>query len=264
MPSIRMLTADQRESFEQRGLCRLASVFPAADARVMVDRIWETLERQNGVCRDDPETWHITQATGLQALRSEPIFQSIGSADTCAALDDLLGMGRWRRPAHWGQFLVSFPTADRDWTVPHETWHTDSEYQAPRHQLSGVLMFSFLSLVRPRCGGTAVIEGSHRLVSRFVAGQTPDALTPMKRARKAFLASDPWLCALTSDVDAVDRVVRFMERDHEIGGISVRVGELTGQPGDIMLAHPRLVHAPAANCGDQPRMMCIQRVHSTE
>ncbi len=259
-----MLTADQHESFDQRGWCRLTTVFPTDQAHLMVDRIWDTLERQHGVRRDARETWHITQATGLQALRRESIFQSIGSADACAALDDLLGTGRWRRPTHWGQFLVSFPTADGDWTVPHETWHTDSDYLAPRHQLSGTLMFSFLSEVRPHGGGTAVIEGSHRLVSRFVAGQKPDALTPMKKARKAFLRSDPWLCALTAGGDAADRVAGFMERNHEIEGISVRVAELTGRPGDIVLAHPWLVHAPAANRGDQPRIMCIQRIYSAE
>ena len=92
-----MLTADQHESFDQRGWCRLASVFPTDQAHLMVERIWDTLERQHGVRRDAPETWHITQATGLQALRRESIFQSIGSADACAALDDLLGTGRWRR-----------------------------------------------------------------------------------------------------------------------------------------------------------------------
>ena len=51
-----------------------------------------------------------------------------------------------------------------------------------------------------------------------------------------------------------------MKTEHEIDGISVRVCELIGGPGDITFGHPWLLHAIAPACGKRPRFMCIQRI----
>ena len=51
-----------------------------------------------------------------------------------------------------------------------------------------------------------------------------------------------------------------MAADHELGGVPVRVVELTGRAGDIVIGHPWLLHAPAPNCGTTPRFMTVQRV----
>ena len=47
---------------------------------------------------------------------------------------------------------------------------------------------------------------------------------------------------------------------HEIGGVPVRVVELSGAPGDIVLAHPWMLHCSSPNCGSQPRFMAVQRI----
>ena len=73
----------------------------------------------------DPETWRGAYASGMQPHLADPVFAPIGGATTTAALDELLGAGRWKRPRHWGQFLVTYPSGTREWSVPRETWHTD-------------------------------------------------------------------------------------------------------------------------------------------
>lgn len=43
-----------------------------------------------------------------------------------------------------------------------------------------------------------------------------------------------------------------------IRGVPVRVEELTGEAGDVIVMHPRLLHAVAPNTLDTPRMMLLQ------
>ena len=255
-----MLTVKQRKEFDERGFTRISASFSQVDAIAMENRVWAALGEQFGVDRADPTTWSVTQAVGLGQLKTEPLFSAIGSPATVEAIDELLGAGRWRRPRDWGQFLVFFPGADSEWTVPSTIWHTDFGFLTPPARMSGLLVFSFLSDVPPRSGGTIVVTGSHLLIRRFVETQPPEVLGKMKRVRKAFLVSDPWFMALTSNDDDADRVEHFTGTDHMISGVPVRVAELTGKAGDVIIAHPWLLHASAPNCGSGPRMMCVQRV----
>ena len=257
-----MLTSEQRTEFDERGFVRIPSAFTAAEASSMEDLVWAHVEARAGVIRGDPSTWNLTMVVGLGHLKTDPAFAAIGSPATVAALDDVLGEDRWVRPKNWGQLLVTFPTPDAEWTVPSDVWHTDFDYQLPPGEIAGALVFAFLTDVGPGAGGTVVVAGSHRLVRRYVEDQPREALEKMKmkQVRKAFLASDPWLRALSSDRDDGDREERFMGADHEVGGVPVRVVELTGRAGDVVVGHPWLLHAPAPNCGTSPRFMTVQRV----
>jgi len=48
-----------------------------------------------------------------------------------------------------------------------------------------------------------------------------------------------------------------MDECVEIGGVTLRVVELTGEPGDMVLCHPTIVHTASPNCGTWPRLMRI-------
>lgn len=177
------------------------------------------------------------------------------------AFDELLGPGAWVRPHQWGQFLVTFPPRDAETALPHAAlWHADFDFLSPPDQLAGALVFSFLSEVPSHSGGTAILVGSHRLMARFITGQPRDALAPMKRARKAFMKSHAWLQTLGA-AKGPDWLERQLGLEEEIGGIQVRVDELTGAPGDIVIGHPWLLHAPAPNRAPRPRFMRVQRIH---
>jgi ectoine hydroxylase-related dioxygenase (phytanoyl-CoA dioxygenase family) len=56
-------------------------------------------------------------------------------------------------------------------------------------------------------------------------------------------------------------VRRFMERGEVSGDVELRVIEMTGEPGDVLLTHPLLLHAPAKNCGSVPRIALSSTVY---
>ena len=254
-----MLTREQRQSFHERGFVRLRGVFSRDEAARMEECLWVTLHRKHGVERSDPTTWSVPLGLGLQSLRSHAVFAPIGGPTTVQAIDDLVGQGRWERPRHWGQFLITFPRPDVAWDVSNRLWHTDFPYFIPADRVVGVLVFSFLAEVPARGGGTLVIAGSHRVVARFVETNPRLRKARMKVAREALMHSDPWLRALSAG-DEDGRVERFMERDDAIGDIPVRVVELSGEPGDVVIGHPWLLHTSGANCGSAPRFMRVQRI----
>ncbi len=83
----------------------------------------------------------------------------------------------------------------------------------------------------------------------------------MKRVRKAYMQSDPWLEAL-GKARGADWLERRLGSEATIDGIRVRVDELTGAAGDVIIGHPWLLHAPAPNRATRPRFMRVQRVHT--
>jgi GT2 family glycosyltransferase len=248
------LSAEQREEFDRQGFVRLRGAFDGTAE--MQDRMWVFLARR-GIDRDDPKTWPTGDVRHLQKLLRDPAFMPIGGTATTAAIDDLLGPGRWTRPDHWGEFLVTFPEPGRRWVVP-TLWHTDAAYSDPLQPPLGVMVFSFLNRVEPRSGCTLVVAGSHRLVARFVAGRLNVAEEASATTRKAFYRSHPWLDDLLTADESPDRYER-LTAEADIDGLPARVVELTGEPGDIVIAHPLLAHCVSPNCARQPRFMRIIR-----
>jgi Phytanoyl-CoA dioxygenase (PhyH) len=173
-------------------------------------------------------------------------------------VDDLLGRGNWKKPRNWGGFLVSFPdTGADDWNVPSGYWHVDFHFTHDPQTPFGIRVFSFLSQVPPRGGGTLVVAGSHVLVSRFVSRVTDDERAlGFAKLRDRLLASDSWFGKLTQPAETGDDRVRFfMEQQSVVDGVAVRVEQLCGQAGDVVVMHPWLVHAPSPHAGTGPRFM---------
>ena len=248
------LSPGQREHFDREGYVRVANAFEHAED--MEDRMWAFLSRR-GIARHDRSTWPTGDCRHLQKLLRLAVFMPIGGSTTSAAIDDLLGPGRWVRPEHWGEFLVTFPAPERQWCVP-SLWHTDAAYTDPLAPLPGIMVFSFLNHVRHRGGGTLVLAGSHRLVARFAANHPEAGHETSAATRRAFYQSHGWLAGLLDGTQEPDRFER-LAAGADIDGLPARLVELTGDPGDIVIAHPLLAHCISPNCGQQPRFMRITR-----
>jgi hypothetical protein len=52
-----------------------------------------------------------------------------------------------------------------------------------------------------------------------------------------------------------------MNADNQCGSHTVRLEEMTGAPGDVFLMHPAVLHAPAHNALDRPRLMLTVSVY---
>lgn len=257
-----MLTPEQCDEFRELGPVRLRSAIAPADVDRMCDLLWSTLAR-HGVYRDAPETWISERVTGIQATPRSQAFAAMGGPAVCSALDDLFGPGVWKRPPRWGQPLVTFPT-ERKWDVPHSSWHLDANAARSSPKLPAVVVFSYLAPVTERGGGTVVVAGSHRIVANIAAIADPTDEGRSADVRQALKSAEPWLRDLWSRDDDIDRVRRFMVEGGVIRGMPVRVMELTGEPGDVIIWHPWLFHAPASNCLSHPRLMLRQPIYNRE
>ena len=134
-------------------------------------------------------------------------------------------------------------------------WHLDYPVRGPRPGDWAVKMLCLLSPLAPRGGGTLLLSGSHRLVGELAAaghrGGSADVRTELARRHE-------WLRALLSRTEGIDRVRRFMEEGALIDGVPVRVVELTGSTGDVVLFHPWLLHTVAPNRRREPRLLVGQ------
>jgi hypothetical protein len=242
---------DEMQTFARDGLIR----FPGAieDVADIAERVWAHLAGR-GIARDDRASWPQGAVHQLHGIGSSP-GQQRGYA---LALDTVLGAGRWKGNQRGGQVAVTFPTPG-PWTLPTHTWHTDAPYTEPLDPVRGALLFAFVDRVEAGSGGTLVLAGSHRAAARFAATRPTVGTEKMATTRKAFFRSHEWLDALVrDDTEPTMRMERF-SAGADIDGLPMRVVELTGEPGDVVVAHPLMVHCVAPNCGDSPRIMRIMR-----
>ena len=151
---------------------------------------------------------------------------------------------------------MTFPRPGTAWDVPASGWHLDSLDL----ELTMLAVFAHLAPVQPRGGGTLVVTGSHRL--NTPAGPRAGNAPVRSHDVKAHLRTvHPWLRDLWKAGGDTGRIHRYLTAGAEINGVHVRVEELTGEPGDAVIMHPRLLHAVAPNSLPSPRMMLLQFLH---
>ncbi len=223
---------------------RIPAAFRAEDAAAMCDVIWAALAKV-GIRRDDPSTWTTARPEHLQYLKSDPVFQAIGSARTIDAIEEALEGQPWQRPRDWGAFLPAIPCRARMGCAEHGL--------APP---CGVMIHAMLNDLRPRCGGVNILSGSHRLVHRWFSENSPPHGTRSAQFRRS-LERHPYIRDLCTAGDPGERIARFHEGVEEVDGVPLQVVENTASAGDVILMHSLLLHAaaPAAHLGTQPRFL---------
>jgi hypothetical protein len=248
-----VLTSADRDHFATYGYVRVPDAFAVEEAERMRDVVWRELAKQ-GIERDNPNTWLNESPAHLQHLKGHPAFKAVGSDRTLAAIDDLLGAGRWREPPDWGAYFLLFPTF-RPWTVPWKAWHIDHDYAAPLAPLSGLKVHAMFGDVAPRAGGMAILTGSHRLVAQHFADHPPSPGAKGAQVRRSLMRSYEYLRDLGADGEAEKRIARFFDRAEEVAGIPLQVAELTATAGEVILMHPLLLHTRPTNAGSYPRFV---------
>jgi Phytanoyl-CoA dioxygenase (PhyH) len=252
MPETFDLTREQLDEFERRGVVRLPGFYPKADIEPMADRLWADLEKRYGARRDQPETWTVAQASGFQALKRSGAFSALGSARLHDLADALLGRGDWDRPVHWGGPLVTFPTPVESLARP--PWHLDIGGVERLDPLPTLRVFTFLEPAAPHGGGTLYVAGSHRLA--MDAERTHGGPVRSAKVRDRLMAEHPWferlLATPTADLRALINV------EAQAGPHPVRLEEMTGAPGDLIVMHPGILHGTAHNALARPRIMLTE------
>jgi hypothetical protein len=254
-----MLSVEQHDEFARFGILRIPGAIPLRDAEKMCDVVWAALLRRYEIRRGAPDTWKARRISGTHDLPKSATFAQIGSPQVREALDDLLGRRNWEPPERWGSLLVVFPESREQWDVPHQAWHLDYPATRALPGLFAVRIFTCLSKLPSGGGGTLFVAGSHRLVENLARSEKVERLKSSD-ARNGLIRTCSWVKQLCSRDGDGGRVQRFMESSELSGEAELRVIEMTGEPGDVLLTHPLLLHAPAKNCASIPRIVLSSTV----
>jgi len=252
-----MLDQAQLDDLHGRGWTTVAGVVAPGEVESMLDLVWDFLESR-GLVRDDPTTWPETVGK-LQPLRKAGVFDPFLGPALDAIADQLMGAGRWTSLNTRPQALITMPFIG-PWQLPHKVWHLDLPGRAPTEGLAAVRYFGLLDDVDPRGGGTLVVEGSHELVRRMVAANPERDAGSSSDLRKQLRQHEFFARLAQPNPDTAE----FMDTGAVIDGVKVRVGELTGRAGDLVVMHPWLMHNIAMNASNRPRIAMSHSAYTTD
>jgi hypothetical protein len=222
--NLKVLSPAQLEQFVEDGFVHVQHVFSAETAAACREALWQKI----GLSPDNPAGWS-KPLIQLQKSFDEPPFGDAFTPKFHGLCDDVMGEGRWNPVTHLGWWPISFPGFETaPWHEPEVGWHVDGQ-QFHHHVNSpdqGLLPIFILSEIGPGDGGTALSVGSHKITARVLADAEPEGLDAHELARR--VASYP--------------------RPHVI--------EANGEPGDVILMHPFMLHARSMNTGNKVRFIC--------
>jgi ectoine hydroxylase-related dioxygenase (phytanoyl-CoA dioxygenase family) len=240
-----VLTQDQKETFDTKGLICLKKFLPRKTVRTAQEFIFRLAEKERA-WRDG--VWQLNERSERPKF-TKPIskkeFNILTTPELLAVIEFLVD----------GQKLAARGNTSLLFTLPQNgpwamlnSWHTDVPRQ-PHADIPGVQMFTFLEPVRPRGGGTLVVAGSHRLVNDGTFIRSKDVRTHLKKYAyfQTLLSKEP--------LDPE----HFLTTPGEAGGVEQQVVELQGEPGDVVLMDLRLLHTLSTNTAKIPRLMVTQR-----
>ncbi len=220
-----VLSASDIEQFIELGHCRVPAAFDERLARRARARVWERIEIRTAIREHDRSTWPSFYDPEEHVDAPEVI--ACFTDRLAAAIEQLVGKGRWRGNRRWGLWPINFGLgADTAYELPIHGFHIDGNWF--RHTLDcpnqGLLVIGLFSDIGPRGGGTILAQGSHKMTAR-VLSRHPEGLT--HRELFDLVLSDP------------------------IGDLL----EVTGATGDVVLAHPFLFHTRGMNHSGRVRIM---------
>lgn len=252
-PTTGPLAPDDVARFHERGVLRVPEAFPREVALGIRDTLCRDLERRLGVRADDRETWQRAPYwTGFRdGVKSAA--GRVPSPRLAAALDQLLGAGRWSYPRRWGGLLVGPPEpAGTPWTLTDRSWHWDGQ------PLVGASMFCLYTDLPPRSGGTVLVEGTGRLLQDWYERLPPGGTRKMRDLRARFLAEHPFLRRLSGREPVAADPEDLLEPYVDETGTRLCVTEVSGRAGDVVVIHSNLLHATPVHTGTRPRFLAVR------
>lgn len=213
------------QRFIEDGFLRVDQAFP----RELADECREILWRDTGLDPRDPATW-TKPVVRLGDHAQAPFRRAANTARLHAVFDQIVGPRRWIPRPSLGTFPIRFPSADDPGDAG---WHVDAGYEGDDGSLRlnvtsrgrALLLLFLFSRVGVDDAPTRIRVGSHLDVPRL--------LEPAGEAGLSFME-------LAEGLD-----------------ISARrpVALAVGEPGDVYVCHPFLVHAAQPHHGSVPRFM---------
>jgi len=258
-----VLSAEQRDEFELRGVVYLRGAVDAARVAAFRAAI-EGFVAANGIRPRGDGPWLAISAGRLRSVARAHGFAELWGDTVIGSIDAVVGAERWKVPKHAGQILaLNWPQPAFPWQVTAQSWHLDFMAPGAATALPGVQVFLCVDRVEPRGGATLVAAGMPRLVDAIRRRRGPKWEGHSADVRGAAKREVPWFRELCSVREGEDRVARFMERATEFEGSQLQVVELCGEPGDVWLMHPWMLHSASANTRTRPRLVLTDRIRAS-
>ncbi|WP_061300770.1 phytanoyl-CoA dioxygenase family protein [Herbidospora cretacea] len=208
------------DAFARDGFLKLPAIVP----REVADAARAILWQQIGLSPDDPAGWTQPVVWTADHAGFGPFGQMIGSPRLAGALDQIAGPGRWGGRTTLGNIPVRFP--DRP-DAGDTGWHIDlnsgPDWSKIAVRSRSLLLLTLFSEVGPDDAPTRIRAGSQRDVAALLGDDQAD---------------------LMASAAALEEVSRHRPLAHA-----------TGEPGDVYICHPLLVHAAQTHHGTRPRFM---------
>jgi hypothetical protein len=211
------LSATEVERFILRGFVRLEEAFP----RTLADECRASLWNEIGLSPDDPSGW-TSPVIRLETPKAEIFDRAAQSPRLFAAYDQLVGIGSWKPPPHMGgSTVIRFPV---EGAPGDDGWHHDSGFKGVQPTVGdrALLVLVLFSDVTVNDAPTRIRVGSHL-----------DLPTALKHAE-------------ATGVPYWEDMSVMHERE---------IAAATGEPGDVYLCHPFLLHAGDRNRGRNVRFL---------
>lgn len=228
MPSV--LSAEQVNQFIHSGCCFLEAAYPKATARALAECIWKRIEETTQIRRSDRQTW--PSGYFLPRMKPNELSWPCMTPRLENAIVDLIGPYNHNDVNDYWNFPVNFPLLDRvPGDIPSGGWHLDGEWETDtlEHLPHSLIILGLVTDVEPGFGGTVFALGSHKTSTRLIANPETN----------------------------LSRVELFKSLVKEpIGNFH----EMTGRAGDVILAHPLLLHTTGFNCTGPARIINAIRV----
>ncbi len=217
------------QGFIADGFVRLEGAFARETAEAARAILW----RDTGCAPDDPITW-TKPVIRLGEYSQPPFLEAANAPRLQAALDQIVGRGRWLPRHSLGTFPVRFPSLlepdDAGWHVDGSFPGNDpTDYFTYRINVASrgraLLLLFLFSDVGEHDAPTRLRVGSHRTVARILAPAGDAGLSFMELAER---------------LEATEQCP---------------IAFATGAAGTVYLCHPFLAHAAQRHCGRQPRFM---------
>lgn len=235
------LTRAQALEFVTRGFVVIKRAFSTQIAERICTHAWSEFKRTHGIEQHERNSWRKQSngyiRTNAHGLRIK--FQQ-EAPDAWFAQTDILG-GKSRLPADGRELSMSGGVignfgvdGDPSWEPPRprqDGWHKDGWHF--RHFLDspeqGLLTVPIFTEILPQSGGTFLALDSIAPVARLLS-QRPQGFHADGTQGSGYLI--PYL---------VEQCTEFIE--------------LTGEPGDLAILHPYMLHRRTVNPTDRPRFI---------
>jgi hypothetical protein len=216
-----VLTSFDIESFVELGFCVLHAAFTSREAAVAVDCLWQRIEQKTPIRRSDPATW--PESYDIEEQLPFPPVLACFSDSMAAAVEQLVGPGRWCGDRRWGFWPVNFSYgASSPWDYPTHGWHVDGNWF--RHTIDcpkqGLLVVGLFTDIQPRWGGTILASGSHKRTARVLSNY-PEGISHVDFSESLWEIFTKLLVTLAM----LSSVIRFCSTVEDIS-MAVRLGSL--------------------------------------